>query len=136
VEYLDPFGGGPLEPLLGGLEEQLPLLPEGDQAFILGCRINLDSGHGLDEKSKERLRKLAAQLAKVTHNALEQRSSAEAPTGPSPIDMLRNLARVRHTLRVAEQQFANSLAAKWQRGSPLSPNEVTRLSNLHKAKGF
>jgi hypothetical protein len=118
-----------IDELLKGLEAQLPLLPEKDQEFILGSRMNVDSGFPLDEGSKKRLRQINTQLTQVSHNALDQPSL-------SPIDALRNLARIRQQLSASEQQFANALAVKLQRGETLPENELLRLFNMHKAKGF
>jgi hypothetical protein len=136
MDYLDPFGGDPTDELLSSLEAQLPLLPESDQEFVLGCRMNISSGYALDATSKQRLKQLAAQLSKAVHDGLEQGGGVQQPAGPTPLDMLRNLANVRHILRPDEQHFANTLAAKVQSNQTLSPNEMFRLSNMHKAKGF
>lgn len=130
MDISEAFGTADTDELLKELEAQLPLLPEKDQEFILGCRMNTDSGFPLDAASKQRLKKINRQLTEVGHNTLNMGEAL------SPLAALRDLAGIRHRLSPQEQQFANGLALKLQQKVTLSGNEISRLFTMHKTKGF
>jgi hypothetical protein len=129
MDIEEAFGAtSSIDELLKPLEAQLPLLPEKDQEFILGSRINVDSGFPLDAASVARLRQISQQLTSMGHDTLAEALSPKAA--------LRNLAGIRHQLTLPEQQFANGIAAKLQQNQALTENEIMRLFNMHRAKGF
>ena len=114
--------------MVASLENQLPMLTETDQQFILGCRMHMESGTALTAQNQTEVRRIASTLTHVGHNTLGG--------ALSPKEVLQKLASVRHTLTPQEGQLANQLAQKMQQGQALTPNEVTALLNIYTTKGF
>jgi len=132
--------------LVEALETQLPMLPDADQDFVLGCKIHIEVGGILTHKNYVKLRRIAEALRQrdTTTDAFEsvQRydvATAAVANANNALTMRRvllDLAKVIDNLTPQERKFANMLAQKLQAHQAFTQAETQTLLAIHASKGF
>lgn len=119
-----------IESLLQHLENQLPMLSEDDQAFVLGAKLTLEMTGLLDKTSIERLRQIGARHTHASHNGIGNTQAL------SITQIFKDLASSAKILTPQQRQFAEAVATKFKKRIPLTAEEVQGLFRLHAEQGF
>ena len=117
--------------LLQTLYEQLPMMSEADQQFVVGCNATVNVTNApLTAEQQQRLQKLAATMQAAEHNTL----GLGAPL--SIRQVFKDLESAKHMLTPAEHAFALKLSRQIAKGAQLDNPDLEKLLNIHAAKGF
>ncbi len=117
--------------LLQSLAEQLPMLSDDDQQFILGCQASVSIAQmPLTKPQAERLHRISASLQMMEHNTMDLGAPLSIPK------VVRDLAGAVHMLTPAEHAHALKVSRLVAKGAPLTTEDIERLINIHAAKGF
>lgn len=117
---------------LHALSDQLMMLSDADQQFIVGCQSQL---------SISQVPLTPAQVARVTSivKTLRESEYSTMVLGEAPLSvpkMLKNLHSAVHMLTPAEHNLVLKCARQYARHVAISVPDIGQLANIHAAKGF
>ena len=117
--------------LLQSLAEQMTMMSDADQQFLLGCQTTVSvAGAPLSAEQVKRLHALAAAMQQTEHSVMGLGAPLSMPK------VLKDLSSAVHMLSPAEHAFALKCSRILASGRTLDLGDIEKLLNIHSNKGF